>query len=242
MENSSNGEQFREIVHEHAILIDESLTEVGLPVHERPFRAAILFADVAVMDSSFGSGESLIKSDAFTKRIVPLFYDWYRERYGQLVDPRQKNLAGIAHFRSQPVELSFPATTSEIEEECKTAWIIYPDHMQAEESVHDFLIPTVDIDALDEKAREALEAEVAAVVKHTRRIRLGLMTASGLDSSTQSMAAGIWPHIAKAVADILTLEASSAAVGCWELHLAIEKSYKVYIGVLGPNRRKSALV
>jgi hypothetical protein len=55
------------------------------------------------------------------------------------------------------------------------------------------------------------------------------MSASNFDPETTNMAQGIWSHFEKAIVDILSFQNQQASIGCWELHLAIEKTLKVYL-------------
>ncbi|MES2437478.1 MAG: hypothetical protein V4584_00335 [Verrucomicrobiota bacterium] len=55
------------------------------------------------------------------------------------------------------------------------------------------------------------------------------MSKEGLDEETSSMGQTIWPHFEKAVRDLLLLTSEGAAAACWDLHLAVEKAFKVLI-------------
>jgi hypothetical protein len=66
-------------------------------------------------------------------------------------------------------------------------------------------------------------------VRHARSSNLALEGADDLSDEAKQMAASVWGHIEKAVTDILTLKPAVAAVGCWELHLAVEKAFKVFL-------------
>jgi hypothetical protein len=64
--------ELKDAINEHMPFIDEILQESELAIFDRFIRAAFIFVDVAVTDSSFGSKEELLKSKAFFEGIIPL--------------------------------------------------------------------------------------------------------------------------------------------------------------------------
>lgn len=76
--------ELKDAIDEHMPHIDEILQESKVAIFDRFMRAASIFVDVAITDSSFGSKEELLKSEAFLKGIIPLVNDWYWEKYGEL--------------------------------------------------------------------------------------------------------------------------------------------------------------
>lgn len=69
--------ELKDAIDEHMSFIDEILQESKVPIFDRFMRAASIFVDVAITDSSFGSKEELLKSKAFFEGIIPLVNDWY---------------------------------------------------------------------------------------------------------------------------------------------------------------------
>ncbi|NTW89123.1 MAG: hypothetical protein HGB26_08455 [Desulfobulbaceae bacterium] len=204
--------------------IDKLLEEDNVPVFDRLFRAALLFVDLVVIDSSFDTKQELIKSKAFSDAIIPPINDWYWDKYGSLMSrPTVRYFSGLVKLYSQPVKIEIPATLSKVEEEGKTAWLIFPDHLYEAEDVKKMFPGTISID--DQQTID----DAAIVVKYTRSINLALNLVSGLSDEAKSMSSGIWGHFEKAISDILTFKNEVASVGCWELHLAIEKSFKVVL-------------
>lgn len=204
--------------------IDKLLEEKNVPVFDRLFRASLLFIDLVVIDSSFDSKQDLIKSEAFSDCIVPPINDWYWEKYGKLINrPTDYSYSGLVKLYSQPVKIEIPATLSKSEEEGMTAWLIFPDHLYETEDVQKMFPEAISID--DQQAID----DVAVVVKYTRSINLAINSVTGLSKEAKNMSSGIWRHFEKAISDILTFKNEVASVGCWELHLAIEKSFKVLL-------------
>lgn len=111
----------------------------------------------------------------------------------------------------------------------ETAWLTFPDCRQENESLTDMIQTPSILDKIPSNEKEVLLSEFDEVVSMTRSINLNIMSASDLDPETTNMAQGIWSHFEKAIVDILSFQNQQASIGCWELHLAIEKTLKVYL-------------
>jgi hypothetical protein len=220
----------KDAIDKHMPFIDELLQESKIPIFHRFMRAASIFVDVATTDPSYGSKEELLKSEAFFEGIIPLINDWYWEKYGELAKyPNDKVFSGIISPYGQPVLIKIPSTTSRVEVPNETAWLTFPDCLQESESLTDMAQTPLVLDKLPLNEKEMLFLEFNNVVSMTRSINLNIMSASELDAETANMAKGVWSHFEKAIVDILSFQSQQASIGCWELHLAIEKTLKVYL-------------
>jgi HEPN domain-containing protein len=216
-------------IYMHLPQIDEVLEERRLPVHKRSFQASILFVQECVIEVSPMTKEELILGEHFSI-IVNHSLDWYIEKYGELAEnPKKEILSGITRYRNQPVLLNIPFTTSKTEKEGETAWLSYPDHLQADELHFNLFNVKISLESLSETELEILKTEVEEVVALSRRTNISLMMESGLNEGAKNMSGSIWAHIEKAISDILSQKKENLSVACWELHLAVEKALKVYI-------------
>lgn len=210
--------------------IDEILAKQNIPIHKRFFVAGKLFVETAVLDSTFKSNNDLLESEVYRESILPLFNDWYFEKYGDLAKGYGNDVyVGIVLAYGQPVELKIPATTTEVVEEDKLARMTFPDHLQESEKIEELIQPKFDLGKMEEESVKELRDQVTKVVALTRTINLDLNMASNLSQPAFDMAQGIWSHFEKGISDILTLKSELACIACWEIHLAIEKSLKVLI-------------
>tara|TARA_R110001583_G_scaffold188527_3_gene350683 strand:- start:190 stop:1152 length:963 start_codon:yes stop_codon:yes gene_type:complete len=220
----------KEAIDEHMPFIDEHLQKLNVPIFDRLMRAAHLFVDLAITDSSYESKEELLKSTAFIEGIIPLFNDWYWGKYGELAkNPTNRIYLGIITPYGHPVLVKIPATTSRVEMPNETAWLTFPDCLSENESIEDMAQTKIDLDKLPAEEMDRLSTEFREVVSMTRKINLNVGTVGGTDKEAANMADGIWGHIEKSIVDILSFQDPQASIGCWELHLAIEKALKVYL-------------
>ncbi len=227
----------KEAIDEHMPFIDGLLQQSKIPIFNRFMHAAKIFVDVAVIDSNFESQEEFLKSKAFFEGIIPLVNDWYWERYGELSkSPTDKCYSGIITPYGQPVLVKIPATTSKVEVPNETVWFSLPDCLQKTESIGDMIQTQIGLNKLPKEEMDKLSSEFSEVVSLTRSINLNMMTTTGLDQETSNLLQGVWSHFEKSILDILSFKNQQASIGCWELHLAIEKALKVYLKQVSGNR------
>ncbi|MEP2777267.1 MAG: hypothetical protein ABJQ29_14520 [Luteolibacter sp.] len=216
-------------IYEHLPGIDKILESEKLPIHQRIFGAAYLFVELAV-DAPEPTKREMIGSPMFRETIVPIVSDWYWMEYGSLCRNQcEKELSGILSEHAQPLLIRFPQTLSRVETEGETAWLTFPDTLREEESIGEMTGDLLDVARMPSAVAKAVQSEAAMVVGHSRSINLNLMSKGSLDNETFSLAQTIWPHFEKAIRDLLALSQEGAAAACWDLHLAVEKSYKVLI-------------
>lgn len=228
----------REHIKEHMPYIDEILAKQNVPIQKRFFIAGRLFVEAAVMDSTFESKKELLESEVYQECILPLFNDWYFEKYGDLAKGSCNDIyLGIVVVYGRPVAVKIPATTTEVLEEGKLARMTFPNHLQESEEIKELIQPKFDLARMDESSIEELRDQIAKVVALTRSINLDLNMVINLSRPFLDMVNGIWSHFEKGILDILTLKSERASIACWEIHLAIEKSLKVLIYSKSGERR-----
>ncbi len=222
--------ELKDHINEHMPHIDKVLAEQNVPIYKRFFIAGKLFVETAIQDSNFQSNEGLLESEAYHEYILPLFNDWYYEKYGDLAKGLGNYVySGVALAYGQPIKLNIPATTNEVVEEGKLAKMTFPDHLQESENLEDIIEPKFKLSNMEERAASELRSQVEKVVALTRSINLDVNVASNITQPAYNMAQGIWSHFEKGISDILSLKSEQASIACWEFHLAIEKSIKILI-------------
>jgi HEPN domain-containing protein len=222
--------ELRDHVFELMPKIDELLEAQGTPIPNRFIAAGMLYVEYFVQDSTFESKDQLLESDAYRECVLPIFNDWYYEKYRDLTKNNVKiSYLGVAFVYGQPIELKIPSTTSEIVEEGKLSKMIFPDHMQENEKIEEIIQPNINLEHMTEKLASDLKQQIAEIIAYSRSINIDINTSSKLEQSARNMSMGIWGHFEKGLSDILANKPELSAVACWEFHLAIEKSLKVLI-------------
>lgn len=215
-------------------LFDSSFAQDNIPLHARPLQSAMWLVRDGIEKLPYGDS----KKDFFDKEwfaaLVVAVREWYQDRYGATTfEPVRDTLGGVVLLHGTPVKIEARVTVAKVEVEGETSWIIFPDAIHESESLKSFFPTRPNLNALPTNDRAELEKRVASIVRSARSINLALQAAADLSDEPEQMAAGVWGHIEKAVADILTLNPAVAAVGCWELHLAVEKAFKVFLSQNG---------
>jgi len=210
------------------LLFDGAFARDNMPLHSRPLQSAIWLVEEGAFKLSVDElKENYFESEWFAALVVAV-KEWYEDRYGsQAFVPDRAPFSGLALLYGTPVRLTVPATISKVEVEYESSWLTFPDTMHQTETALSFFLSKPNLNSLRQEERTELEGQVSQVVKNTRSVNLALNSASNLPDEAKQMAAGLWGHVEKGVADILTLKSAVAAVGCWELHLAVEKAFKV---------------
>lgn len=210
-------------------LFDSSFAHDNVPLSARPLQSAMLLVKDGISRISNGSKENYLEEEWFAV-IVLRIREWYQDRYGAAAFRVVRDvLAGIVEFHNTPVKLEARVTVSRVEVEDESAWIIFPDAIYETETIQSFFPSKPNFNTLQPVERDKLERQVGDIVRWSRSINLSLQFASELSEEAKQMAEGVWGHVEKAVSDILSLKPAVAAVGCWELHLGVEKAFKVFL-------------
>jgi len=224
------GNELKDFINSVMPEIDDILSQQETPIPRRFYAAADLFIQAYVAESSFCSKKDLLYNEYYSKHVLPIFNDWYFEKYGELTEnPTERYYSGVALVYGQPSGLKIPITTGEIVEEGVTSKMMFPDHLQKSENIKNILSSEFDLEKMKETELKELTEQIRSVVALTRTLNLDLSTAINLDIQAQNMSRGIWSHFEKSISDILSFKRERAAIACWELHLAMEKALKVTI-------------
>lgn len=212
-------------------LFDSSFALDAIPLQARPLKAAMWFVRKAMPELPDGGqkDENYFHKEWFSALVVAI-RQWYDDRYGaEALVSNTTLLSGLILLHGTPIRLDIRETVSKVEIEGEQAWCFWPDSIHETETVLSFLPTKPNLNALAPAERARFEEKVAAVVKRTRSMNLALQSASDLPQKGKQMVPSVSRHLEKGVADILSLNYSNAAVAIWELHLAVEKAFKIYL-------------
>lgn len=210
-------------------LIDGTLIQRSIELWKRPHDAAMMFVNVCIVEIEGATKENYLEQEWFAV-IYRLVGEWYVNKYGEAVlSHQQPSSDGFVIIWGHPFRLSIPYIRSKVDPPGETAWMIFPRTIQPDEDVAKFIVDSPNLEHLPTEDRTALKADISQIAVQMRGIHLDLMTAEIMDSQVKQMARSIESHIAKFVRDICTLEESDRANALWELHLAVEKCFKVFI-------------
>lgn len=223
-----NNTELEQVLAEELVWIDEVLAEQGVAPARRVLPAAVLFVSECVKDIKGGSKDGYLDQPWF-RTIYKDVEAWYAERFGK---PRRRSGASTATalvlIFQTPFKLSLPLSYTTVEREGETAWVHFPDRVHADEQVLNWIVAPPNLNGLRSEERSSLRQVVAAIAGDTRALHIELTTAD-LDASVRRLAAGILSHLEKACDDICSLEPPRLSLALWELHLAVEKSFKVFL-------------
>lgn len=229
-QDKNTNQELRESIYDVMPLIDDLLAESGIAIHKRFMRAGELFVHHFVRKSTFDSKEELLNSEAYSVVFLPIFNDWYWDKYGELAKgPERDVYCGLVLAYNTPVKILIPATITRVVEPGKLAEITFPDSLEDYESIEDMLQTKFALEKMSESESSEFKIHAAKVVSLIRSINIDLNMASNLPPAAEKLSKGIWSHMEKAANDILTLTPERASIACWDIHLAVEKTLKVLI-------------
>lgn len=210
-------------------LFDKAFGREGVPFQQRPLKSAMLLVNDGILEISGGSKEKYWSQPWFTEIVIGITA-WYKDRYGAMAFASEKDyLGGVILLRGTPVRLDIRRIVNKVEIEGETAWMIFPDAIHESESTLTFFASKPKLESLSTADQARLVADVATIVSRTRRINLALHSADNLTPEGQRLRDGVWVHVEQAVNNIAGLNSALASIGAWELHLAVEKAFKVFL-------------
>ena len=219
--------------------IDSALEDMGIPISDRLMKAAMLFFKYAIIDSSYDSKEELLENMDFFSELQSSVNHWYSEKYGNgLILKKQANdLTALTFFHGQPMKIVFPSSLTQVEVEGETVWLIHPNSIYETESWTHFYEGNLNFEKIPATKKDQLERDTTEMVSLMRSTYLNILTFSTDDEIYNNMIAGVTNHINAAVSSISTLDETKASIGCWDMHLALEKTLKTFLYC---NYKKSA--
>ncbi|MCF2947173.1 hypothetical protein L0668_03575 [Paraglaciecola aquimarina] len=184
-------DELREHIFELMPQIDELLEAKGTPIPSRFIAAGMLYVEHFVQDSTFESKEKLLESNVYHECVLPIFNDWYYEKYKDLTKNNVKKFyLGVAFVYGQPIELKIPSTTSDVVEEGKLSKMMFPDHMLENEKIEDIIQPNINLEYMSEKSISNLKQQIAEIIAYSRAINIDIETSSKLEQSARNMSMG----------------------------------------------------
>lgn len=193
-------------------LYDQLLAQQDVPVHERPLRAAVLFAKHSVERVRHeGADESVEDNvdlgDLFKKpwfgRLVRMSEDWYSKAFGPAaLRPPAPSLSGAVMYRGAILILEIPVTIAQPADVGHQRWIAFPDHVGDGEDVLSWLQPSPEPCKMEPDGVAALEVQVRRIANSIRFVASRARNASKESVELSGLLAGAvrsldaFPHLA----------------------------------------------
>ncbi len=225
---------FEDALGESLDLIDRDLAKSGLPLRDRPLRAAQDFVrffilKVAVGEEEFEPGTFLdyAGSDWF-KVIYARTRAWYTARYGDVVTANSdQTVTGCILVLDTPFAMRIPVVTKRPGKPGETIWICFPREVEEGEDALDWIVAGPNIHELPRsdglKARR-LAIEIAGAV---RAIVTSIMVIELPTDRISGLRDAILPHLDRAAAMIARDRPEERKHAQWDLQMACELALKL---------------
>ncbi|ASJ76198.1 hypothetical protein [Granulosicoccus antarcticus] len=221
-------DKFGDYVREWIPLIDAYLAKQQKPIRGRVLSAALHFVDDVIVEVR---GDT--KEDYHEKPWFAIVYwhvrKWYEDFYGDQLNQPTDELPGVVFINHTPFELRMAITVSEVVEEGVSSNMVFPVEVRPEDKLTDWFLSPPNTSMIPAEGHDKLDTEIRTIVLNTRTLNLGLMTAKLESPSLNEFAGSIVGHIRTAICLILSNNTEGQSVSIWELHMAVEKSIKLFL-------------
>ncbi|VAV84605.1 hypothetical protein MNBD_DELTA01-1815 [hydrothermal vent metagenome] len=209
---------------------DDFLINRQVQLTDRPFIATDMFIGMCLVNTPSYTKDEFRKSSWFKEFDVAIT-KWYAKRYAGAMNNTKDNFApGVILIYGVPFELKIPLNTYQVEKPGETAWICFPHTVLPEENVCEWLISPPNLEDMKSKDITNVKKSIIKTAGAIRSIRINLLTASLNDSVVmRSQANSIPSHLHKSAKDILSWREAFPSIAFWEIHLAVEKTFKVFL-------------
>lgn len=212
--------------------LDKAYSKAGLSLIERPLKAASFIVEHVVIEV-----EGCEKDDFLEAPWFAAFYDcaerWYENRYGDLSENNSADyLPSLVMIFDRWFLIHVPVRFRGEVEEDSTVWVYFPTKVRVEEDPFEWFVSGPNIPKMSKSGAKRASDRLEKVAAISRKINLNLW-ADFTEKSQSDGASHIKSHLATAAHHFSTNTAHGAQLAIWELHLAIEKSLKLWLNQRG---------
>lgn len=216
-------------------LFDQEFSFLEIPPSNRPLKAAIkLVKEGAIEIKGIDSWQQDYLTSDWFALIVRAIKSWYEGRLGTAaIHPKNSMLSGLILIHGTPTKIEIPVTTAEIEVEGESSWMRFPHELLPSEKIESFFPTKPNLQNSQLLADQDFLQLLSDVIGRSRRINLSLMMRYSDNDDTNNMAAVIWAQMEDGIRKLLSFESPQITASCWDFHLALEMTFKVFIGLHG---------
>lgn len=220
-----------DVLAEWLEVIDGALASSHEPIPNRPFEAARMFIEHALVavDDEEVVGEKL--SDyvelSWFKKLHKAVENWYEDKYGPAMKRPADPLRAAILFSGSPFGLHVPRTLSKVETPGETAWLTFPAEVQEGEDPLSWIQAPPNFARMAKDAKSALSEMVAEIGTCLRTIRLDLDSSTRPDGNSKALAKKILPHLQSAADHILLHSTTGLGLAAWDSYQAAESVLKL---------------
>ena len=207
--------------------MDQSLSEAGIPVSERPMKAARFFVDHLILEVAGDTKEDYQGKPWFAAIFMPV-QDCYKRRYGEAQLHPNVSLAGVVEHYGALYLLRIPLVVTRPVGD-GTCWLTFAKDVLPGEEPTLWIVNGPSIEHIRPKPLAKLKEKASGTTARLRGIANDLKTADLPEGSARSMAISVLRHLDKAASDICALDREATSLAMWELNLACEKCMKAYL-------------
>lgn len=227
-------ESIASAIAERLPALDSILASEEISLDERPFRAALYFAQFFVLEIRDGDRQwtpDLESPDFVAEKWFRALYQeiesWYRNRYGAALEQSPPTVVnGFVLIWGTPFALKVPVTVTTPGRPGKTVWVSFPDSVLENENPASWLVAPPNLSAMSDFEQEEVVVQCKEIASLLRSIRVKMMGITG-NSVVQGFINGVRLHVEVASEHVVREQRGGATPRAyWELQMACECAYK----------------
>lgn len=223
---------FLEFIDEHLNFFDETVAASGMPLPDRPMKAASFICEfVDEIDKEGEIKKFDLSIDAHQEIFFYIFRKvnrWYAQRYGDaFLSFSRKVIKGMVLIWGIFFLMEVPLSFTRPGKPGKTYWLHYPNIVHANENPMKWLISPPNLSNIPSNELEKVEHNCGALATKLRCISNKIIAISPRDNTFNSLIANVSKHIESAATNLFVGPHFSNNLSVyWDVQMAIECAFK----------------
>jgi hypothetical protein len=225
--------EFRAYVADKMPAIDRELASVDEPIWNRPFRAALIFVSVFVLEVGNADGTSgapdFSAGFASTKTFRNIYReisDWYRLKHPGVIGRKPDDKAlGVVSIEDTMHRIRIPVFKTRAGRVGETYFLSYPTDIEPDENPRDWIELPPTWSMVTQSQLEKVDKRASRVARSLRVIRTGI-TGIPNGSVARGLTTGIFPFLEQAAEKLASERPGSVPEVYWDLQMAVERAMK----------------
>lgn len=210
-------------------LLDKFLANSGVEIIDRPFHVAYLIVENRVMTIKGMKQKDILDTFVF-KQLCKYSKKWYKDRYGQSsLESNKTFLKGIVLIYRTQYLVNIPLVLTEKSKTKNNILDVYlPRTIRDKEDVLGMVFSPPNFATMTSKLKKSTKNKIKSLGTCLRNINHDIMS-TDIEKQYMEMRDSIVAHLNNCAEYFIQHKSNSMAFAFWEVQLAVEKSFKVFL-------------
>lgn len=210
-------------------LFDTHLATTGREIVKRPLDVAFMLIDEQVISIKGIAQKDVIDTQHF-RVLFQHVKKWYEEKYGQeCLRSGSSPLQGVVLIYRTPFLINIPLTvTTKNDQSTDVLNVYFPKKISAEKDLLSMVLNPPAFATMPNKIKDLTKYKIKKLGSRLRSIYHNTMLAD-VDKRCMRMRDSIVAHLSNSARYIMAYDDNCVASAYWEIQLALEKSFKIFL-------------